>query len=109
MSRLHGLTCGLQLGHWSALTLCALPQVPKHVTEVDLRPLFEPYGEIMCLNVLRTQRGQGPSAGCAFVEVCGCGSVHALLHTVLCAALIHFRSRCHMPLHHVRISNAAIC
>ena len=44
-------------------------QVPKHVTEVDLRPLFEPYGEIMCLNVLRTQRGQGPSAGCAFVEV----------------------------------------
>ena len=49
-------------------------QVPKHVTEVDLRPLFEPYGEIMCLNVLRTQRGQGPSAGCAFVEVrcCGC-------------------------------------
>jgi hypothetical protein len=48
-------------------------QVPKHVTEVDLRPLFEPYGEIMCLNVLRTQRGQGPSAGCAFVEVLCCG------------------------------------
>lgn len=43
-------------------------QVPKHVTEMDLRPLFEPYGEIMCLNVLRTQRGQGPSAGCGFVE-----------------------------------------
>ena len=48
------------------------PQVPKHVTEMDLRPLFEPYGEIMCLNVLRTQRGQGPSAGCGFVEVPAC-------------------------------------
>lgn len=43
-------------------------QVPKDATERDLRPLFEPFGEIVSLNVLRTQRGQGPSAGCAFVE-----------------------------------------
>mmetsp|Transcript_16571 Transcript_16571/g.49593 ORF Transcript_16571/g.49593 Transcript_16571/m.49593 type:complete len:713 (+) Transcript_16571:175-2313(+) len=43
-------------------------QVPKDASEGDLRPLFEMFGEIVCLNVLRTQRGQGPSAGCAFVE-----------------------------------------
>lgn len=43
-------------------------QVPKDATEGDLRPLFEPFGEIVGINVLRTQRGQGPSAGCAFVE-----------------------------------------
>ena len=40
-------------------------QVPKDATERDLRPLFEPFGEIISLNVLRTQRGQGPSAGAA--------------------------------------------
>lgn len=38
-------------------------QVPKDAAERDLRPLFEPFGEIISLNVLRTQRGQGPSAG----------------------------------------------
>ena len=70
-----------------AVMRCALSQVPKHVTEVDLRPLFEPYGEIMCLNVLRTQRGQGPSAGCAFVEVHCCVLLYACIHAVLCEAV----------------------
>ncbi len=37
--------------------------MPKDASEADLRPLFEIFGEIVCLNVLRTQRGQGPSAG----------------------------------------------
>lgn len=50
-----------------AQSLCDGVQVPKDATERDLRPLFEPFGEIISLNVLRTQRGQGPSAGAARV------------------------------------------
>ena len=50
-----------------AHSLCDGVQVPKDATERDLRPLFEPFGEIISLNVLRTQRGQGPSAGAACV------------------------------------------
>ncbi|CAK0784107.1 hypothetical protein CVIRNUC_007310 [Coccomyxa viridis] len=41
-------------------------QVPRDVTEEQLRPLFEPYGDIEHINILRTHRGQ--SAGCAFVQ-----------------------------------------
>ncbi|BDA45123.1 probable CUGBP Elav-like family member 2 [Coccomyxa sp. Obi] len=41
-------------------------QVPRDVTEETLRPLFEPYGDIEHINILRTHRGQ--SAGCAFVQ-----------------------------------------
>ena len=35
--------------------------MPRDVTEEDLRPLFEPYGDIEHINILRTHRGQ--SAG----------------------------------------------
>ncbi len=47
-------------------------QVPKDASEGDLRPLFEVFGEIVCLNVLRTQRGQGPSAGAFAARVRRC-------------------------------------
>lgn len=36
-------------------------QVPRDITEEQLRPLFEPYGDIEHINILRTHRGQ--SAG----------------------------------------------
>lgn len=41
-------------------------QVPRDITEEQLRPMFASCGEILHLNILRTQRGQ--SAGCAFVQ-----------------------------------------
>ena len=43
-------------------------QVPRDVTEEQLRPLFEPYGDIEHINILRTHRGQ--SAG--ELERCPC-------------------------------------
>lgn len=42
-----------------ASLLCV--QVPRDITEEQLRPLFEPYGDIEHINILRTHRGQ--SAG----------------------------------------------
>lgn len=66
-------------------------QVPKDATERDLRPLFEPFGEIISLNVLRTQRGQGPSAGaaCAYSAVLPSQQVPLFLeHTVQHSSLL---------------------
>ncbi|KAL0037421.1 hypothetical protein WJX79_007127 [Trebouxia sp. C0005] len=41
-------------------------QVPRDITEEQLAPLFEECGEVLHLNILRTQKGQ--SSGCAFVQ-----------------------------------------
>lgn len=43
------------------LTEATSLQVPRDVTEETLRPLFEPWGDIEHINILRTHRGQ--SAG----------------------------------------------
>jgi len=41
-------------------------QIPKDWTESDLRPIFEPYGEIHSLNLL-LDKGTGQHKGCAFL------------------------------------------
>eukprot|EP00727_Mastigamoeba_balamuthi_P009428 m51a1_g5107 putative cugbp elav-like family member 3 isoform x9 (392) ;mRNA; r:324342-327377 len=41
-------------------------QVPRHFSEADLRPLFDPYGPIIEVAIIR-QRATGESRGCAFV------------------------------------------
>ena len=41
-------------------------QVPRDADEGSLRPLFEPFGPIESISILRTLRGA--SAGCAFVQ-----------------------------------------
>ena len=44
-------------------TSFAAVQVPRDVNEEVLRPLFQPYGEIEHISILRTQRGQS-AGGC---------------------------------------------
>ena len=41
-------------------------QIPRDWTESELRPLFEPYGEIHSLNLL-LEKSTGQHKGCAFL------------------------------------------
>ena len=45
------------------MTHSLLEQVPRDVTEENLRPLFEPYGDIEHINILRTHRGVSAGGG----------------------------------------------
>eukprot|EP00118_Oscarella_pearsei_P006975 m.32780 g.32780 ORF g.32780 m.32780 type:complete len:444 (+) comp31696_c0_seq1:118-1449(+) len=44
-------------------------QVPRHFSESDLRPIFEEYGDIFEISILR-DRPLGQSKGCAFLTYC---------------------------------------
>ena len=52
-------------------------QVPRDADEGALRPLFEPFGPIESISILRTHRGA--SAGCAFVQYASWASAEAAI------------------------------
>lgn len=41
---------------------CGVLQVPRDITEEQLSPLFDQCGEVLHLNILRTQKGQSSGA-----------------------------------------------
>jgi CUG-BP- and ETR3-like factor len=41
-------------------------QIPRHTTEIELKAMFEEYGPVAQLNVLRDKQS-GESKGCCFV------------------------------------------
>ena len=55
-----------------------LRQVPRDITEEQLAPLFEECGEVLHLNILRTQKGQssgtevGQAVGNLLLLACLC-------------------------------------
>lgn len=56
-------------------------QIPRHLLEVDLLPLFEPFGPIKELVVLR-DRATRRHNGCAFVTYYDEESAHYAIHSL---------------------------
>ncbi|CAM9112152.1 unnamed protein product, partial [Ectocarpus fasciculatus] len=53
-------------------------QIPKHMEEEDLRPVFEEFGEIFDLAVIR-DKISGLHRGCAFLTYCARVSADAAI------------------------------